>query len=283
MIYRIYKILNNNVITSKDGKGNEIIVTGNGVGFGTKVGNDVPNDRIQNVFVPESKAFLNRFVKLVNEISYECFNIAEDIKILAEEDLGVKLDEILVISLADHINFALCQYDKKQPRSILMTDEINRFYPDEYRAGKKAVKLIEDKFGITCDKAEAGTIAFHIINSQVEGGSNDVIKIVQSTKDIIEIIETTMHIKFIEDTMDYSRMIIHLKFFLKRVLSHSTKNEQFGQLLLNPDEGSLQGISESLNTIADYMLKTYHHKIDESERVYLLIHIVRVIESQNNE
>ncbi len=75
-------------------------------------------------------------------------------------------------------------------------------------------------------------------------------------------------------------MIIHLKFFLKRVLTNKTHNEQFGQLLLNPDEGAFKGIANCLNAINEYMIKTYEHTLNETERVYLLIHIARVVQSE---
>lgn len=282
MIYCITKILNNNVVASRDKEGNEVLVTGNGIGFGTKIGQKIASEKIVRVFIPETNAFRNKFVKLVNDISYEYFDIAEKIKELAESELKVTLDQNLIISLADHISFAISQYENNTPRTFLMNEEIERFYPDEYRVGLQAVLLVEEKFNVKCPPAEAATFAFHIVNSQTGGGSNDAIRIMESIRDIIKIVETEMNIQIHKDTLDYSRMVIHLKFFLKRVLKGKTSKEQFGQLLLNPDEGRFKGITKSLKAIDEYMKKNYNHGLDEDERVYILIHIARVVEGQEN-
>ena len=144
MIYCITKILNNNVVASRDKEGNEVLVTGNGIGFGTKIGQKIASEKIVRVFIPETNAFRNKFVKLVNDISYEYFDIAEKIKELAESELKVTLDQNLIISLADHISFAISQYENNTPRTFLMNEEIERFYPDEYRVGLQAVSLVEE-------------------------------------------------------------------------------------------------------------------------------------------
>lgn len=279
MKYRVKKVLNNNVVVSEDEEGSEIIVTGNGIGYGVKVGGAILENKIKRIYVPETREFVHRFSVLLDEIPYECFDEAEKIKEMAEEMLHEKLHQNLIITLADHISFALSQYEKGNSRIILLNEEIKRYYPDEFNAGKRAMKMIERRFHVQCKDAEAAAVAFHIINAETGGSSDDASRIMQSIQDIIKIVEDTMQVSIREDSMDYSRMIIHLKFFLRRVLTGTTYNEQFGQLLLNPDEGIFKGIALSLNAIDEYMKKTYSHSLNETERVYLLIHIARVVQN----
>lgn len=283
MIYRIHKILNNNAVLSSDENGNEIIITGNGVGFGMHVGGSVLEKKNNRIYVPQSKGFLHRFSSLMNDIPYECFDEAENIKEMAEAQLHQELNQNLIIALADHISFAISQYKEGEHSRVLINEEIERIYPEEFKAGKNSVKMVEKRFGVKCVPAEAGAFAFHIVNAEMTGKSDDVTKIMQSIQDIMEIIRHTMNINIQEDSMDYSRMIIHLKFFLKRVITGNTHDgEEFGQLLLNPNEGAFAGITQCLNEIGIYMKNTYDYDMTETERVYLLIHIARIVQSQKD-
>ena len=47
---QIIKVINNNVISSEDDKGKEIIVMGKGIGFGKKAGEEIDETKIEKVF-----------------------------------------------------------------------------------------------------------------------------------------------------------------------------------------------------------------------------------------
>lgn len=279
--YRVHKVLNNNAVISEDDSGNEIIITGNGIGYGVGQGGKILEKRISRIYEPKSKGFVHQFSTLISEISFECFTEAEDIKDMAENELNQKLDQNLILALADHISFALGQYREGKERPILEITEMKQFYNTEYHVGEKAVKMIEKRFGMKCESGEAAAFTFHIINAELGGGLNDANKIMSSISDILNIIQNTMQVRFQEDSLDYSRMIIHLKFFLKRVLIGDTKDdEQFGPLLINSNEGAFKGIGVCLNAIGEYMKDKYQYDLTETERVYLLIHIARNTQSQ---
>ena len=279
--YRVHKVLNNNAVISEDDSGNEIIITGNGIGYGVGSGGKILEQRINRIYEPKSKGFVHQFSTLISEIPFECFTEAEDIKDMAENELNQKLDQNLILALADHISFALGQYREGKERPILEITEMKQFYNTEYHVGEKAVKMIEKRFSIECESGEAAAFTFHIINAELGGGINDANKIMSSISDILNIIQNTMQVKFQEDSLDYSRMIIHLKFFLKRVLIGDTKDdEQFGPLLINSNEGAFKGIGVCLNAIGEYMKDKYQCNLTETERVYLLIHIARNTQSQ---
>ena len=51
----IHKILNNNLILSRDGQGHEVIVKGCGIAFQKKKGHQVEESRIEKIFTAENK------------------------------------------------------------------------------------------------------------------------------------------------------------------------------------------------------------------------------------
>ena len=281
MDYRVSKVLNNNTVISRDEDGNEIIVTGNGIGYGKHPGMMIDGSQIRNVYEPRSKAFLKRFEKMISEIPEVCFLEAEKIRDMAESDLKKRLNDNIILALADHIHFVITQYLNDETRAVLMNTEFQKIYAEEYEVAKKAVKMIEKDLDVKLTEGEVSAITFHLVNSEIGSSSNDAVKIAASVKDLLKIIRESFDLDEDDERIDYSRLIIHLKFFLKRVLSDQTEeNNDFGTLILNPNEGSFAGISDCLNRITAYMAETYSYQISEAERFYLLIHIARLLQKR---
>ena len=283
MVYRVSKVLNNNTVISRDEDNNEIIVTGNGIGYGKHPGMMIDEKDVRNVYVSKSKAFIRRFAKMVNEIPDICFLEAEKIRDLAQKELNKEMSDNIVLALADHINFVVAQYRNDDTRAMLLNTEFQKIYSQEYKVALKAVKMIEEDFGIHVSEGEASAITFHLVNSEIGNSSNDAVLIANSVEDILKIVKESFRLEDDDELVDYSRLIIHLKFFVKRILMHETDDETDISLLLNPNEGIYGGISECLNRIADYTKKTFDHKISETERFYLLIHIARILQKKFKE
>lgn len=283
MVYRVSKVLNNNTVISRDEDNNEIIITGNGIGYGKHPGMMVDQKEIRNVYEPRSKAFIRRFEKMVDEIPEICFLEAEKIRELAQNELNKKLSDNIILALADHIHFVIDQYQNDDARVLLLNTEFQKIYSQEYEVALKAVKMIEDDFGMKVREGEASAITFHLVNSEIGNSSNDAILIARSVEEILEIVKTSLHLKDDDEMIDYSRLIIHLKFFVKRILMHETDDETDISLLLNPNEGVFEGIGDCLNRISDYTKETFDHEISETERFYLLIHIARILQKKYKE
>lgn len=49
---QIIKVINNNVISSEDDKGKEIVVMGKGIGFGKKAGEEIDETKIEKKYSP---------------------------------------------------------------------------------------------------------------------------------------------------------------------------------------------------------------------------------------
>ncbi|MDO4500099.1 MAG: PRD domain-containing protein [Erysipelotrichaceae bacterium] len=284
MNYRVIKVLNNNTVISRDEDDREIVVTGNGIGYGKHYGMVIESSKIRNIYEPRNKAFIRRFEKMVAEIPEICFLEAEKIKGMAEESLNMNLNENLVLTLADHINFTIVQYKNKETRAVLMNTEFQTIYSKEYEISKRAVEMLSRDFAIEISEGEASAITFHIVNSEVGHSSNDAVIIANSVQDILNIVKRNLRCIKDNEEVDFSRLIVHLQFFLKRVINKQTDDaSDFGQLLLNPNQGIYEGITDCLNEITEYMAMSFDYKMSETERFYLLIHITRILNTKRGE
>ena len=74
--YKIYRILNNNAVVSRDEKGQEIIIVGMGIGFHTRTGYYVEPEKVSSVYILQGKENCSRFRALINEIPFDCIEIS---------------------------------------------------------------------------------------------------------------------------------------------------------------------------------------------------------------
>ncbi|MGM3062948.1 PRD domain-containing protein, partial [Bacillus cereus group sp. BC318] len=84
----------------------------------------------------------------------------------AEDRLGCSLNPSIYFMLSDHLNFAIERYKNDINVTNRVFWEIKNFYPQEFKIGLYALKLIKREFGLVLPEEEAANVAFHIINAQ---------------------------------------------------------------------------------------------------------------------
>lgn len=76
---KISKLINNNIVSSVDENGREIIIMGRGIGFKAREGMDIPDERIEKVFRLEGEDVLGRFKDLLARMPLEYIEISDEI------------------------------------------------------------------------------------------------------------------------------------------------------------------------------------------------------------
>lgn len=271
--YKIDKILNNNaVIIIQHNK--ETIIMYPGIGFKNKVGNYIFIKPEYDIFRLQNKALIHKFEILLDEIPYDCIKLTQDIITMIKEELLIELNSGLLLSLADHIHFAVTHY-KKGYNVGLNSEEMKRFYQQEYNVGLKALDMINQHYQIQLDKIEASSITFHIINAEYKYTSDKTQKMLTSIDQIISIIETHLDRKLDKETLNYSRLVIHLKFFIQRILNHESDKTSLNTILSQYEPN--KEIEEVIELIGIYLKEQFHYLLSKEEKFYLFIHITRNI------
>ena len=86
----------------------------------------------------------------------------------AENTVGKKLNEGIYISLSDHTYTAIKRIKNNNIVKNALLWEIKKFYKEEFKIGMKALDLIEEKTHVRLPEDEAGFIALHIVNAQLD-------------------------------------------------------------------------------------------------------------------
>lgn len=280
---KIEKILNNNVVTVIDEVTNlEKVIMGRGLAFSKKIGQEIDEAKIEKVFSISNPNANLMFQQLINDIPLEYLKVSEKIISHAKEVLNVKFDEHIYIALTDHITFAIKRLQSQESIKNNLLWEIQRMYKREYEIGLWAIDLIEKELRIKMNEDEAGFIALHLINAAIFESMPNTMNITEIVQDILTIIKYYFTIEFDQNSITFDRLVTHLKFFAKRVVTKVKFEEEELPFLDSVKENYNLEYNCALK-IKAYIEKNHNFIIDSSELVYLSLHLHRVLSSFKNE
>lgn len=272
------KALNNNMILARDEQGNECICQGKGIGFQKRSGDEIDQALIERRFIPTSMDESRHFQQLFSEIPEEFWEIAEDVVNYGKEHYGIRVSQKIILPLCDHMAGSVERYRKGLQLENPMLWDVKRIYPKEFKVGKYALELLKERFGITMKDDEAAFLAWHFVNAQLGNPPSsippDTMTILASH--IIDIVQQSFQITLDEDDWNYQRFLTHLKFFVNRVASRQTYEENDNLELYNELKDRYPHVHRCVERIADFILIDFHYDVSAEERLYLTIHIERV-------
>jgi len=284
---KVVRRLNNNVIIADD-KGKEIVLSGRGLGFGVYPNDEVKVELIERRYVFERSDDIDRWTQSLNNIPIEIFSLSEKIIESVKETFHTKLNPNIIITLADHIDYAISRHKEYIELRNPLKWDINLLYPEEINMAKVALDIIEEEIDIRLLDDEISFIAMHFVNARSnEGGKmSETMKVTRILADIISIIQITMKVELNEKSFHYTRLLTHLRYFINRQLYSETMDTEIDTIdtLIRdryPKEFNCSQV------IAKYLLTNYGWKIEEEEKIFLTIHIIRVVskaqEGEKNE
>lgn len=277
----VERVINNNIISSLDESGKEMIVMGRGIGFGTKAGLEIDTNKIEKVFRLDNHSDTEKFKDLLVSVPIEQAEMVDDIILYAKEKIRVKLNSNVYVTLTDHISFAL----ERQKANIAFENpllwEIQRYYPTEYEVGLYACDLILKRFGISLPQDEAGFIALHIVNSEYRTSIREAVKFPSEIRTILELIKHDLQIEFDETSLDYERLLTHVKFLLQRLYRKELLQEE-DVLIGETVKKQYPRAYACSEKIASYLKEATGVVLPGAEMTYMTIHIRRVLNSREN-
>ena len=272
----IEKVLNNNAFISLDENGDEIIVMGKGIAFGKKGNQKVDLTNLNyKIFSCKNKNINNKLISIVSDLSQEYILLTRKIISTFEKEYNKKLNEIIYVSLSEHIHGAIERYHQGIQVKNPLLMEIKRLFADEYEIGRRALEMIHQDFGVLFEEDEAGYIAYHIVNAEL---NNDMINIANITKvmqQVLSVIKYHFKVEFNEESSTYYRFITHLKFFAQRVFSNAVYEEEDTELFFILKEKYHESY-ECVLKIKELIEHEYNYDLSLEEQLYLMIHIERI-------
>lgn len=272
----IKNILNNNTVSSLDENRFEIIVKGKGVGFHKREGDNIDKERIQKIFTLKNQKEQNQFAQLIAKMPDEYIQVADHIISYAIKALGKELNEHIYIAITDHISYAIERHRQGITFKNAILWEIKQFYPHEYLIGLEALKIMNEELHTDLPEDEAGFIALHIIDAELNQDMPQTMQMTEMMQDILNIIKYYFKVTFDETQLAYNRLITHLKYFSQRILNGTQETDNdldFFQFIINKYPKAY----DCSQQISRYTKENFNHILTEEEKLYLTVHIQRVI------
>ena len=271
LIYmKVIKNINNNVSLCLDSKGREVVAFGKGIGF-IKPPYDVPLGKIERTFYNVKDTEYS----VLNHISENVINASIRIIDEVEEQLNITLMSSATVALADHINFAIQRQNQHIFLEMTVQEDIKQLYPEEMKEAYKALKIIKEETGVSLPRSEAGTIALHFINNQIESKEDVKVNSESIMNICIDIIEKEYSIVINRESFNYSRFATHFDYLLKRTL----KNKQIESANIHMFYEIMEKYPCAYSCaikIDKVFYDSFNKNLSEEELLYLMLHINRL-------
>ncbi|WP_456279221.1 glucose PTS transporter transcription antiterminator GlcT [Bacillus sp. AK128] len=273
--YVVKKVLNNNVVIANSFSGqDEVVLIGKGIGFNKSKGDSLDVSPVEKIFILTSDREQEQYKKLlpyINEQIIECMN---DVIHLITERIRRELNQQLLISLTDHISFAVKRLQDGLEIKNPFLMETKTLYPEEYSIAAEVVDLINEKLGLSFPEGEIGFIALHIHSAISSRNLSEVNQYSQLTHTMVEVIENTLNVKLNREGVQYIRLVRHIRFMIDRI-----RSEEKVEISANISK-ILQAEYPICYNLAWKLIKIVQQKIQlkvaDAEAVYLTLHLQRL-------
>ena len=267
---------NNNVVLASDGH-QEYVLIGKGIGFKAYPGDLVDMSVVEQTFIPSDAFAAKGIAELVSTTSLEEIKTVQKIINLGEKLLKKRLNPNLNITLLDHLHFALIRFEKEMLTKSPIEWEIKNMYRVETAIGMEALTIIAEELNVDLPKEEAIFIALHFINGQFENESmSDTMDFAETLQQINSIIKYHFQIKLDDQSLNYQRFLTHLRYYLVRQKNHESLDLGNEDVYLTMKD-RFPKESNCVNKIAKFIDEKYHWKTTYDEKLYLILHVNRLI------
>lgn len=281
----IKRLINNNIAVVDDeaAPGKELLVMGSGIGFKKRTGDALDESRIEKRYRLVDASTALSLAELVENLPAEHVALADKLMRYIEGAYDKRTNGTLYISVLDHVSSALERHAKGIDVRNPMLWDIKRFYPEEYALGCDLLDIIAEETGSRLADDEAGFLALYIASSQLEmPGVDRIGQITEIVHAVLNIVKYRLGVEPDEGSVYYFRFVTHLKFFAQRLLSAGGEGEP-------PDSETSEQLLEIIRVqhadayrvtfnIEDYLRANYGYTMGADERMYLTIHIARMLE-----
>jgi len=273
--YKVKKIFNNNVILAEKGdEKQELILIASGIGFSTSKGDlFTKNDyQIKQEFVPLAGDKRSNYFQLLEEVDSQIIQATEEIITMVNEELDDDINQYIRIGLTDHVAFTLKRIKEGLEIINPFLMETRTLYKTEFQLARRAVKILERHFEISIPEGEIGFIAFHIHGAINNSEVSKTVKNTSIIKQLVAKVEEELGEKLEYDSLNYARLVNHLRFALERIESRENNTNP----LLENIKKDFKESYQLANKLAEIIESRFDYQVPEDEKGYLALHLHRL-------
>ena len=275
MTVQITKVINNNVVSACDDKNSELVIMGCGIGFKKKPGDLIDRSLIEKKFRLENAAQMQQLVDLMTDLPSSYLTLVGEIIQKVSPMIEGHLSNSLYITLTDHLHFAVERAVEGIHLPNPLRWDIKQIYPREYAAALIAVSMTEDMMDVKLEEDEAASIAIHFVNAELNSDMPLAVKVTDVVQGIVNIIQDFYGDSVDEHSVQFERILAHIRLFSQRILAGTTDadtEDDLYDILIDKYQESF----ECAKRIREYVEKEYKVRVSDEEMTYLIVYLRRI-------
>lgn len=273
---KVLRVLNNNVVISRDGQGQEVILTGRGIGFRARPGQEVDPELIVRVFVPSDGRDPDHLAEVFAMIDQDVLRGV----VLALRAAGIEGREstrpTLAIAVADHVAGALERARKGQEIEYPLRAEVQTLYGTEYAQAERLLKEINLHVDPPLAAGEATALTLHLVNAGFASGDLSFTYTMTGViQQLLAVIGERYGVDVSRSSMTAARFITHVRYMFVRIHQHRQLDGQESTIGRSIRESYPEAVrtAEQLATIVQLRLGD---RLTPDEVAYLALHVARM-------
>lgn len=277
-MYRMSKVLNNNgVIAIEMEENQEYVLLGKGIGFGKKVSQrfEAPSDCTRYSLKDDTER--GSAASLVKSVDPVFLEIANEVLREAERTFG-NIDKRILFPLADHISFAVARMKNGEQISNPLTGDIHALFYKEFQVASVLKKILSDRMQVEIGDDEIGYVALHVHSAIEDEKVSVAMQMARTVRECVSIIEAETGKKIDVMTLDYNRLMNHVKYMAARLL----RGEELKININDYIEIKFPKAFAIATTVCDHLGENIGVQPGEREIGYLAMHIERVYNAGEN-
>lgn len=283
-MYQLIRLLNNNAALVKTQNGEQVIVMGLGVAFQKKKGDVINQDKVEKVFSIKNDENRENFLTLLKDIPFDFVTVTFEVIDELVKNYHYPVQNYIYVTLTDHL---FCAYKTLQNNTYQNSrlPDLSHQYPVEHEMARIALTKFTNQLKIHFPKDELERIALHFINAKgedlevVQNVVNDSSKLIALIKDKLKSYGIT---RKYSNSNYYDRLMIHLSYFLNFL----DRNDQINNSIINLEHNIKTEYPKAYsigNEIYHLIDINTDKKLFEGEKLYIVLHLQRLLEGESNE
>lgn len=271
-------MLNNNVVLARDEIGREAILTGRGLGFQRKRGQDVDASLISRRYIPADNA--QSVAEVIAGIPLERLALIERVFRKAARGLNTDVPSSTLIAVVDHINQAMARVCQGLIMDYPLRAEVAHLHPEELRLAEAMVEEINAAQEVQLPRGEAVALALHLFTAAIGAPSAQAAS-EQSRLigQVMGLLEKSFGEAFDADSVNAARFAVHLRYFLVRARTAVQIEDGTSSLVaeaLRVSDPDAYRVARRIRDLLEIRLNT---AVTDDETAYLALHVARLTSS----
>ena len=271
-------MLNNNVVLARDEIGREAILTGRGLGFQRKRGQDVDASLISRRYILADNA--QSVAEVIAGIPLERLAFIERVFRKAARGLNTDVPSSTLIAVVDHINQAMERVRQGLAMDYPLRAEVAHLHPEELQLAEAMVEEINAAQEVQLPGGEAVALALHLFTAAIGAPSAQAAS-EQSRLigQVMGLLEKSFGEAFDADSVNAARFAVHLRYFLVRARTAVQIEDGTSSLVaeaLRISDPDAYRVARRIRDLLEIRLNTI---VTDDETAYLALHIARLTSS----